>query len=101
MHQSGISKDEFVAGLNSALPGESIVYFTRRNLGDADESTRETAKEARERFAKGEIELAQRRLKDGKLEYLAQKRAKAVVPRLADGTSWVPLITSYSVTYGR
>jgi hypothetical protein len=52
----------------------------------------------RERYATGQIELAQRRLpkgEDGKLgplEYIAQKRAHVRVPTI-NGDPWVPYIT--------
>jgi hypothetical protein len=71
--------------------------------GDADESTKETAKEARECFAKGEIELAQRRLLGkngnwGTLEYLAIKRRNIRVPTV-HGNRWLPPITQNALVY--
>ena len=82
---AGISRATFLEFVNSAFPGETIIYFTGHSLGDADPATQETAKEARERFAKGEIELLQRRLPGkngawGPLDYLAIKRKEVRVP---------------------
>jgi hypothetical protein len=93
---SGIDKTSFLAWLNSASPGQICIYFTGHSLGDATPETQETAKEVRERFARGQIELAQRRLpNDGKLgplEYLAIKRQHIREP-MVGGSKWRPYLT--------
>jgi hypothetical protein len=100
-----ITKDDFIQWLNTSQPGDCITYFRGYNVGDADESTQETAKQARECFAKGEIELLQSRIRDedgkpGLLDYLAVKRKNIQVPKV-HGAKWLPYIDHNALIYHR
>jgi hypothetical protein len=97
---AGISKNAFLNWLNSARSGKSITYFGGHNLGDADESTQETALAARESFARGEIELIQARDDDNKISYLAIKRHETREPRV-HGAKWLPQIDWQARVYYR
>jgi hypothetical protein len=65
-----VDKADFLAWLDSAKPGDTFVYFTGPNP-----RAKETALAAREAFADGKVELAQRRREDGELDYLAIRRS--------------------------
>jgi hypothetical protein len=59
---SQLAKRAVALGVPASKSDASLPLLTPSVCGNANESTKETAKDARECFAKGEIELAQRRL---------------------------------------
>jgi hypothetical protein len=97
---AGIRKEDFLSWLHTAQPGERISYFRGHNLGDADWPTTETAMEARQCFARGEIELVQARDTDRKLSYMAIKRREVRRP-LVNCDKWRPHIDWSARVYPR
>jgi hypothetical protein len=95
----GIDPNTFKLWLDVSQPHEVIEYFVGPNLGISTLETVETAKLAREAFARGEVELVQRRTGKG-FTYLAIKRRHVRVPILANGSRWHPQITTVTQTYG-
>jgi hypothetical protein len=88
---ANVTKGEFLEWLDSAESGSKIVYFEGASLGLANPAATELAKEAREQFAAGRVELCQKRIGKG-FEYLAIKR-KQVRPPMVGGSPWRPYLT--------
>jgi hypothetical protein len=61
--------------LGSLQPGQATTYYTGSNLARARLTTQiELADAAWDAALRGEIDLSQRRLKDGRIAYLATRR---------------------------
>ena len=89
--QPGMDLKSFKAWVACAEPKQVCVYFEGRHLADC--ANQDTAEAAREAFAKGQIELLQRRLPEGPLEYLAIKRKEVRIP-MVGGDKWKPQLTN-------
>jgi hypothetical protein len=75
--------------LGSLQPGQSVVYAMTKNLARARLTERlELADAAWDAALRGEVDLSQRRLKDGRVAYLATRR------RVVDRTPVKPAVTT-------
>jgi hypothetical protein len=90
---AGIDRNTFNSWFNTANAGESCEYYTATSLGQADDPTVELARELRELFSEGRLELCQRKLPGRGYAYLAVKRREVRPPKVFGGR-WLPHVRS-------
>jgi hypothetical protein len=77
---TAMTRSEFIKKLNSAKPGERIVYHTgllmanRKVASDSRKNIEEAAEEAMKSYRRGQCHLFQERVQVGICNYLAVKR---------------------------
>lgn len=69
-----MNRKKFLEALASANPGQYIVYCTGFLPRHKNENAVQAARAALEAYARGEVELVQKRLGDFRFEYRAVKR---------------------------